>query len=283
MPTIGEELKAAREKKGLSLTEIAEKTRISHTFLKALEDDDYSVIPGGVFVSGFLKTYSRELGLNVKDILTRYRELNLPPRETPAPEDQEVQHRPKPSLISISRRRRQPEKPAGKKHPVYLIVIAGLVIGAALVGITLLFFPKRPVKTQVPKLPAPPVHQAPAPVVQKPPAPVMKAVTSFKNRTTVSHPVQKPFQATGPLTLKLFAVEDSYYSYRADNTIGMSGILKKGKTRVIKANNRIVLTLGNAGGVRAELNGKKMEPFGKHAEVVRDLLFTGAKHGASRK
>ncbi|MHB8174823.1 MAG: helix-turn-helix domain-containing protein, partial [Nitrospirota bacterium] len=80
MPTIGEELKAAREAKGLSLTEIAEKTRISHTFLKALEEDDYSVIPGDVFITGFLRTYSKELGLSVKDMLARYRELKLPSR-----------------------------------------------------------------------------------------------------------------------------------------------------------------------------------------------------------
>ncbi len=82
MPTIGEELKAAREAQGLSLTEIAEKTRISHTFLKALEEDDYSVIPGEVFVIGFLRTYSKELGLNVKDVMARYREL-FPPKEVP--------------------------------------------------------------------------------------------------------------------------------------------------------------------------------------------------------
>ncbi len=281
MPNIGEELKVAREAKGLSLTEIAERTRISHTFLKALEDGDYSAIPGDVFVVGFLRTYSKELGLNVKDILARYRELNLPPREAPAPDDRDVQHRPKPSLISISRGKHQAERPTGKKHPVYLIIIAGLLAGAALTGITLLFVPKRPMKAQAPKLPLPPVRQAPAPVAQKPPAPAMKAVTSFKNRTTVSHPARKPFQAIGPLTLKLFAVEDSYYSYRADNASGMSGILKKGNARIINANKQIVLTLGNAGGVRARLNGKDMGPLGKRAEVVRGLLFTSAKQGVS--
>ncbi len=287
MQTIGEELRAAKEAKGLSLTEIAEKTRISHTFLKALEDDDYSVIPGDVFVVGFLRTYSKELGLSVKDILARYRALNLSPREAPAPDDREVQHRPKPSLISISHGKRQAEIPAKKRYPVYLIIAALIFIVAVITGIALFLSPNRPMKAQAPKPPAPPALKAPAPapVAQKPPAQVMKAVTSFRNHTSPPRPLQKPkpVQAAGPLVLKLFAVEDSYYSYRADNTSGMSGILKKGKTRVIKANRQIVLTLGNAGGVRAEFDGRKMGPFGKHAEVVRGIVFSRSTQGAARQ
>ncbi len=272
MQSIGEELRAAREAKGLSLTEIAEKTRISHTFLKALEDDDYTVIPGNVFVSGFLRTYAKELGLNVKEIMARHRELNPPPKETPEPDDKEVQHHPKPSLISISRSRRPAERPARRKIPLYLIIMAGLVIGAALTGATLLFFPKRPVNTRA--------SMPPPPAARKSPAPVMKAATSFKNSASATRPAQKPFQAAGPLTLRLFAAEDSYYSYRADNIHVMSGILKKGETRVIKANSQIDLTLGNAGGVTAELNGKKMGPFGKEAEVVRGIVFVSMEQGA---
>ncbi len=282
MPTIGEDLRAARERKGLSLTEIAEKTRISHTFLKALEDDDYSVIPGDVFVVGFLRTYSKELGLSVKEILARYRELKLPPREAPVPDDKEVQHRPKPSLISISHGKHQAERSAKKRSPIYLLIIALLFILAAITGITLLFS-RGPIKAPTPKLPALPALKAPAPapVAKKPPAQAMKAVTSFRNRTSTPRPAPKSAQAAGPLVLKLFAVEDSYYSYRADNTSGMSGILKKGTTRVIRANRQIVLTLGNAGGVRAEFNGRKMGPFGKETEVVRGIVFSRTKQGAS--
>ncbi len=273
MPTIGEELKAAREAQGLSLTEIAEKTRISHTFLKALEEDDYSVIPGEVFVIGFLRTYSKVLGLNVKDVMARYREL-FPPKEVQTPEGGEIQHHPKPSLISISRRRNPAEKPGKKINPIYLIIIGGIFLGAVITGIMLLLTPKvKPLEVQPPSPPAA-IRKAPAPPVQKPFTTALKNASSFKPHTAAAPQAQKPAQKSGPLLLKLFATSDSYYSYRADKSKRMTGTLKKRKTIEIKADDEIVLTLGNAGGVTADLNGKKMGPFGRPGEVVSGILFT---------
>ena len=101
----------------------------------------------------------------------------------------------------------------------------------------------------------------------------IKKTTSFKPHTAATPQAQKQVQKTGPLLLKLFATADSYYSYRADKSGRMSGTLKKGKTLEIKADDEIVLTLGNAGGVTANFNGKKMGPFGKSAEVVSGILF----------
>jgi cytoskeleton protein RodZ len=278
MPTIGEELKAAREAKGLSLTEIAEKTRISHTFLKALEEDDYSVIPGEIFVIGFLRTYSKELGLNVKDVMARYREL-FPQKEVQTPESGEVQHHPKPSLISISRRRHPAEKPGKKKNPVYLIIIGGIILGAAITGIMLLLTPKmKPLELQPPSPPAA-VKKVPAPPVQKRVTTALKDATTFKPHTSATPQVQKPIQKSGPLLLKLFATSDSYYSYRSDKSRKINGILKKGRTLEIKADDEIVLMLGNAGGVSAELNGKKMGPFGKPGQVVSGILFNKENQG----
>ena len=87
------------------------------------------------------------------------------------------------------------------------------------------------------------------------------------------------YKSTGPLLLKLFATADSYYSYRADKSRRISGTLKKGRALEIKADDEIVLTLGNAGGVTAELNGKKMGPFGKPAQVVSGILFNKENQG----
>jgi cytoskeleton protein RodZ len=273
MPTIGEELKAAREAQGLSLTEIAEKTRISHTFLKALEEDDYSVIPGEVFVVGFLRTYSKELGLSVKDVMARYREL-FPQKEVQTPESGEIQHHPKPSLISISRRRHPADKPGKKKNPIYLIIIGGIVLGAAITGIMLLLTPKvKQLELQPPYRPAA-VKKIPAPPVQKPSTTAQNTTAAFEPHTAAAPQAQKPVQMSGPLLLKLFATSDSYYSYSADKSRRVTGTLRKGRSLEIKADNEIALTLGNAGGVTADFNGRKMGPFGEPAEVVSGILFT---------
>src|SRR5512143_3986166 len=118
MATLGEELKAAREKSGLTLEQIAETTRISHTFLKALEEDDYAVIPGEVFVTGFLRSYARELGLDEKHVLARYRDAHPLQREEEQPEPaKEVQQKLKPALTRLGR-----GFTTKRRSPLYLII-----------------------------------------------------------------------------------------------------------------------------------------------------------------
>ena len=130
MATLGEELREAREKKGLTLEQIAETTRISHTFLKALEEDNYTVIPGDVFVTGFLRSYARELGIDEKHVLARYRDVHPQHNEEAqpaAPQAAEVQHFPKPSLLRI----RRAHHPANKKTSLYFIILGGLLLAKA--------------------------------------------------------------------------------------------------------------------------------------------------------
>jgi len=52
MGTLGEYLRSAREKRGLDLRDAAQQTRISFTYLKALEEEDFSKLPGEVLSGG---------------------------------------------------------------------------------------------------------------------------------------------------------------------------------------------------------------------------------------
>lgn len=69
--TAGEELHAARVALGLSLDEVAERTRIPVRYLQALEDDDLSVFPSGPFLTGFSKKYRALLGLPERAVSLR--------------------------------------------------------------------------------------------------------------------------------------------------------------------------------------------------------------------
>ena len=78
--TLGQYLKRERESRSVSLEELSKATRISRHFLEALEKDDFHASLKPEFILGFLKGYSRHLGLNSDDILKRYsmqRELTL--------------------------------------------------------------------------------------------------------------------------------------------------------------------------------------------------------------
>ena len=57
--TIGEQLRLAREERGIALREISNQTRISMRYLEAIETNDYKRLPGGIFNRSFVKAYAR--------------------------------------------------------------------------------------------------------------------------------------------------------------------------------------------------------------------------------
>ena len=73
MPTIGQQLKAAREEQRITLDMAFEATRIRMSYLRALEDDDHSSLPSPVQARGYLRNYAEYLGLNIDTILEELR------------------------------------------------------------------------------------------------------------------------------------------------------------------------------------------------------------------
>src|SRR5438477_2289374 len=81
---IGAELRNARKARKLSIEEIARVTKISPSVLRAIDRNDFSSVPGGLFTRGFLRAYAREVGLDPEEIVQLYRtEFEQP--EIPVP------------------------------------------------------------------------------------------------------------------------------------------------------------------------------------------------------
>jgi cytoskeletal protein RodZ len=72
MPSFGEQIKRERELRKVSLKEIAEATKISVRFLRALEENDFSQLPGGVFDRGFVRAYAQFVGLDEEATVEAY-------------------------------------------------------------------------------------------------------------------------------------------------------------------------------------------------------------------
>lgn len=70
--TLGEKLRQAREARDISITEVAEQTRISRLYLESIENDDYRPLPGGIFNKGFVKSYARHVGVDEVEALSDY-------------------------------------------------------------------------------------------------------------------------------------------------------------------------------------------------------------------
>lgn len=86
MKKAGELLKKNRQRKKLSLTTVAKKTKIRKDYLIALEENRYQDLPSGAYIQGFIKNYSQVLGVNPQPFLAvfrrDYREKNRPTFKT---------------------------------------------------------------------------------------------------------------------------------------------------------------------------------------------------------
>jgi cytoskeletal protein RodZ len=68
------DLPKLREKKGLTLEYIANKTKISIRFLRAIEAEEFEILPGGLFDTSYIRQYAAEIGLDEDELLTQYKE-----------------------------------------------------------------------------------------------------------------------------------------------------------------------------------------------------------------
>jgi len=74
MTTLGQELKKHREERGLTLRQIADRTLVGVQFLKAIEEDNYGPLPGGIFNRAFVRKFAHEVGLEEATALRLYEE-----------------------------------------------------------------------------------------------------------------------------------------------------------------------------------------------------------------
>ena len=73
--SLGEKLRQAREERGISISEVAEQTRISPLYLKAIDEDNYKTLPGGIFNKGFVRSYAKYVGIGEQEALQEYSRL----------------------------------------------------------------------------------------------------------------------------------------------------------------------------------------------------------------
>ncbi len=82
--TLGTWLRRERERRGVTLTDIAEQTKLSVPLLQGLEADDLSRWPGGIFRRAFARSYATAIGVD-PDVVVRRLEEEHPTSDTPLP------------------------------------------------------------------------------------------------------------------------------------------------------------------------------------------------------
>ncbi|MGC2404671.1 MAG: helix-turn-helix transcriptional regulator, partial [Acidobacteriaceae bacterium] len=72
MGAFGEKLRKQREQRGIELDTISNTTKISTRMLRALEEEHFDQLPGGVFNKGFVRAYARQVGLDEAEAVSDY-------------------------------------------------------------------------------------------------------------------------------------------------------------------------------------------------------------------
>src|SRR5277367_3672699 len=130
MADIGETLRDARMRARIDVSEIEAKTKIRAKYLRALENEEWGLLPGTTFVKSFLRTYAEALGLDGKGLVEEYRLTYERPSDTAL---EPIVSSPQRSRSRSSGGGRSPGGPSRG----YLVVVGvvGLVIALLIVGL----------------------------------------------------------------------------------------------------------------------------------------------------
>ncbi len=294
MGGFGERLRREREKRGVSLEEIAGSTKIGTRSLRALEEDAFESLPGGIFNKGFVRAYARTLGLDEDQYLN---DFNV------AYEQYLATHGPPP----VQTETLVEKEPEGRFS--FWAIIAVLAF-AVVVGSGWFAWKRFQARdsdaagnsqvTSAPVTNAPEREQSVSavPPEQQHNAGNTPTSTAKDNRATtlrdsrpedaVAHHSEKPkteepsssTQAAmarsnnaAPIRIELFAREESWISVLADGKSLGQGMLAAQKRKSIAAQKEVRVTLGNVAGVEVSFNGHEINIDGQPKQV-KELTFT---------
>jgi cytoskeleton protein RodZ len=113
VPSIGETLREARMRQRLDITDVEAQTKIRAKYLRALENEDFGMLPGSTFVKSFLRTYAEFLGLDPHLLVEEYRARHDPRDES--------------ELTPFARSPRGRQRRRPPRQPTWLPVAAAVV------------------------------------------------------------------------------------------------------------------------------------------------------------
>jgi cytoskeletal protein RodZ len=273
MGSVASDLKSEREKRKISLDQIAAETRISLHHLEKLEEGRYGELPGGMYNRAFIRAYCEFLNLDQQEMLRRYEAESSPTVEKP-----------------FKARKSIPQKDPLAPH--YPIIAWTLML---LISATGLFFSRKWIASAFSPYfshsPVATVRYGPPPQVKLPPAQPGLPVTSPPAEPAThesSLPSAIPAASvvpqadvvaistspmpTLPLRLEVEVTEECWISVYSDGQPAARRLLEPGEAQTFGASEQFAITVGNAGGIRLKINGKPARPLGKSGDVVKVLI-----------
>ena len=279
MSSFGEHLRQQREMRGISLEEIMATTKISRRLLQALEDEQFELLPGGIFNKSYVRSYAKCVGINEEEAVAEYLQAA---KETP-PDNRVIAHQ-HASLHSD----RRPERSGFPLMPVLvlLVVAVGSVGGwkmyrdrqrdrelmSRAVPVEQAPVPPSTASLSGPNPPATPSNAAPAQAEPQPPASgstSLQATGATSESSSATATTPHPGAAAGteavgqtPFEITVRPKDRAWVSIKADGNFVVRGIIKPPDVKTVRATNQVVFYTGNAGAVEVAFDGKDVPMTG---------------------
>ncbi|HEX3378073.1 MAG TPA: RodZ domain-containing protein [Candidatus Acidoferrales bacterium] len=268
--TFGESLKREREMRGVTLEEISAATRIAERFLKAIENDQWDQLPGGVFNRGFVRAMARYLGLDEENIVAEYALA--------------IGDRPTVPVWTGSPPTVTPDQPWlawGVSVLVILALLAGSWFGVRrLIAWRAARHAAQPpalntestaaIKhdaSQIPPELAIPGTASDAAAAASASAPgTVSAASDAGSSATPASPVADRFE------LKVEAAKKTRIMITADKDVVYQGTIKAGENQFFSAADQFQISAKDAGALHLELNGKPIPPIGASGHSAKITL-----------
>ena len=272
----GGRLRDARERRGVSLRQIANSTKIAVAVLDGLERNDISKLPGGIFGRAFVRSYAIEVGLDpeatIQDFITNF------------PKDSVIAGHPTSDRIEDRVALEGDRQTAGTflwMIAISVPIVAGLLYFATVGRQVPAESAQAPaaagavVKPAVQELPPAPVPVPEPPVAQpvdsaaRPSASASGVAAASSGVPTPAATDVRPAAASGDqLTVVLTVKRPCWVSATVDGQRSIQRLLQPGEQQTVTVRREMVLTAGDAAAIAVQFNGADARVLGKAGQVV---------------
>lgn len=246
MATLGQEIKAERERRSISIKDISDRTKIGTRILNALENDRWDLMPQKFLLKGVIKAFAETIGADPAVYLEKYEKQKAANEE--AAEKERIARGWKKSEVRKKITLDSEKTAFGRGFRKFLLIIAALAAVAAVV-----FFIVKPGKKA------------------ETAAPVSQAIAPPSNAVPAAAAKEEPRPVETGLRLAFRFQADCWMHVRADGAVVMDGIKAAGSTAELRAEKEFIIQTGNAGGFEFTLNGKPGRALGGPGVVLTDI------------
>lgn len=238
---LGDILRKEREKQNLTVKDVELGTSIRSLYISAIEEGKYEVLPGEVYLKGFIKTYAEFLKLSGTDMLELYRNERAELNKIEIPSNKEIINEPEIKKDDIN-------TPKGVNFRKFISL--GTVVLVVACGV--FYFNSNDEET------------------------AQKDLKTVKQQSTVPTKVEsksetvesRPIAQEKPVVISAKYTGECWTQIATDSRTIFEGIVKNGDSLTWQADQEIIVKVGNAGAVELTYNGKNIGKLGSNGEVL---------------